>query len=85
MAIGVIAQAVPVKTRNGWKAPISIGKSQLALALIIFAPVSSKVFKKLPNGPMIIIAIGAEINKIISGFKKNFMIDGVYFSAIFST
>ena len=85
VAIGVIAQAVPVRTRNGWKAPISIGISQLAFPLIKSAPACTISFNRLPNGPTINKPIGIETNIIINGFIKNLIIDGEYFSANFST
>ena len=45
VAIGVIAQAVPVTTKNGCSAPIKKGINQLAFPLIISAPAATKSFK----------------------------------------
>ena len=85
VAIGVIAQAVPVSVRNGWKAPISIGINQLTLSFKKFAPLCTRSFNRFPSGPTTISAIGIAINIIIIGFRKNLITDGEYFSANFST
>ncbi|MNS98501.1 hypothetical protein D3C72_1328700 [compost metagenome] len=68
-------------TRNGWRPPISIGISQLALPSTIAAPAATRSLRKIPNGPTTTNANGAVTNRIIIGLVKNLIIVGDTFSA----
>ena len=85
MAIGVIAQAVPVMIRKGCRVPISIGINQLAWRSIAPAPAATRSLSKMPAGPTTTSASGAVISRISIGLTKNLIIDGETFSAKRST
>lgn len=58
-----------------------MGISQLTFSFNTVAPVCTISLSKFPNGPTPKSAIGIAINIMSSGFRKNLITDGEYFSA----